>query len=180
MNRPGEYIGKDGRTYRWKPGREEWHIERWGDAIRLGDTTPKWHSSRLKLDDWPAAKDALDALIESEQEEWVEISLGMLNQCYYRLMVGPPSDPRKVLEKRGFKGWERSEHDFDSYLFKHMIEIAYHKGREVALQDVQELAEAIDQMGCISGTGQPGWPNQILVDEGTHFRVRDLAKKVKL
>ncbi len=67
---PGEYIGKDGRTYRWgKNAAGRLWTEVWDKSF------PRWITASMDPPDWPAAKAALDALIESQKDEGRRIPL---------------------------------------------------------------------------------------------------------
>jgi hypothetical protein len=59
MTQPGTYTGADGGEYRWElsvDGKSYYHVNGAGHGENIHD--------------WPAAKAALDALVEAEQEEW--------------------------------------------------------------------------------------------------------------
>jgi len=71
---PGEYIGKDGRLYCWEwlddgDGTPGYHLAGY-DRRRMN--TDRFYPAHIPPADWPAAKAALDALIEAESEGWVE------------------------------------------------------------------------------------------------------------
>jgi len=73
---PGQYVGEDGRTYTWCKDRKGYCLWVNFDNCRESGGFPS-----IPAADWPKAKAALDALIESEQEGWME-----LEQFPYRIM----------------------------------------------------------------------------------------------
>jgi len=124
MNRPGEYIGKDGLTHRWY----EMPFSHTCEHQILEEAHDIWVARGIHPDDWPAAKAALDALIESE-EEWVCVSMNSQVDWRFR------RDGSRAEYRQGDSGW--------TYEPDSSGERIYRKGREVALQDVQELVEAV-------------------------------------
>lgn len=183
--KPGEYIGADGRTYRWHRGSTYYQLCRHDG----GTGAPIQHA------DWPAAKAALDALIEEEGGEWVEWET--TEGYHYRATTNGDIVQRNYREEEG--RWERASAP---------VEGAYRKGRSVALEEcgetirhletelgisdtasqcaqdrayasekryrelaerVQELVEAIEEVGGFAYPSIPEW-----------HRVCDLARKVKL
>ena len=63
---PGEYIGKDGRTYRWKHERlSDNSAEGYDHQVHVHE----WETEWIDPADWDDAKAALDALVLSEKVE---------------------------------------------------------------------------------------------------------------
>jgi len=126
---PGTYTGSDGRTYRWVTGKHSGLVNHQVN-LRLGDFD-NWCSAGIDPADWPLAKSALDALIENEAVEWVEIP------------APNGEDPYIRISRNGSRVQERSQegrwNDYDAW----WIKAAYRKGREVALEQVKELVEAV-------------------------------------
>jgi len=115
---PGEYIGKDGRTYRWRRGDTRgWFVEEL-------TTDGIWVISLVQpsTEDWPDAKAALDALIEAESMGWVAIDDNARIQA-------DGSDPQ-VRHEGGICVWRALTNPIDKRWPK-----AYRKGREVALEE---------------------------------------------
>ena len=127
--RPGEYIGKDGRTYRWRRG------DKGGWFVEELTTDGIWVISLVQpsTEDWPDAKAALDALIEAESREWVGWTTPQ--GYHYR------ADQNGYVERNENGRWVTASPPIQS---------AYRKGREVAQaeqadlrDDVRELVEAV-------------------------------------
>jgi len=71
----GEYVGRDGWTYRWYPGRRGNPRGEYFKRVREADDPDgieERDCSWVAKEDREKEQAALDALIESEQEEWVE------------------------------------------------------------------------------------------------------------
>ena len=121
--KPWEYIGKDGRTYRWSY-----------DGVRAvivrDDDQCGWFG--ISLYDWPAAKAAMDALIEAEQdaEQWVYLE-SRRDGMHYRIR-SDGTDPQ----------WWDDEEWNDERVDADWVE-CYCKGREVALAEDAELREQV-------------------------------------
>jgi hypothetical protein len=117
--KPGEYIGQDGRTYRW---------DKWNGAYQLYNES---HGiAMLHPADWPAAKAALDALIEDEAGEWVELFPHDRSHPYIRISTdGGRVEEMVAGEWVAYDAW--------------WIRAAYRAG----LEQVQELVEAVDAVG---------------------------------
>lgn len=116
---PGEYIGKDGRTYRWKH-------ERLSDNSAEGYDhqahVHEWETEWIDPADWLDAKAALDALIEAESGEWVYL---MARETQTRYRIHPDgSQPQWYDDEQ----WTEDIDDVD--WAEH-----YRKGREVALEE---------------------------------------------
>lgn len=116
MTQPGTYTGADGREYRWMlsvDGNSHYHV----NAAGRGEN----------IHDWPAAKAALDALIEAEKEaeEWVEINphwrVNREGRWQYR-------------QCEGLTSWFDKDPAYPT-------DEAYRKGREVALAEYEALRE---------------------------------------
>jgi hypothetical protein len=65
----GEYIGKDGRAYRWVKMKDDTYVHEMHGGSYNSRTEPP--ADAVRIADWPAARAALDALIEKEAGEWV-------------------------------------------------------------------------------------------------------------
>jgi len=146
---PGEYVGEDGRTYQWERLGEHWTI-----------------AGGLRINDWPKAKAALDALIESEQEEWVEIQPATFGQLGYRhngerlQVCGTNDDWRDVT---------RAD----------LLNI-FRAGLKAGQEQVQELVEAVEAFVQVSPTGLVGltWTDRGSA-ANTAVELLTLAKAVK-
>ena len=122
----GEYTGKNGRKYKWEKGssRSGWFV------TEKEPVTGIWicSFSQPSTEDWPAAKAALDALIEAESEGWVEIDDNARIQR-------DGSDPQ-VRHEDGVCVWRALTID------KRWPK-AYRKGREVAEAEQAEMRGAV-------------------------------------
>lgn len=119
---PGTYTGADGRAYRWAKGDGYYHTQA-DNHTRVRDIAPA---------DWPAAKAALDALVEQE-EGWVEIDEharikrdGTAAQWRHGNGYGQNWHPLSSDDKR----WPA----------------AYRKGREMALEEASALRDAVREL----------------------------------
>ena len=125
---PGEYIGKDGRTYRWKH-------ERLSDNSAEGYDhqahVHEWETEWIDPADWDDAKAALDALIEAESMGWVAIDDNARIQA-------DGSDPQ-VRHEGGICVWRALTID------KRWPK-AYRKGREVAEAEQADLRDAVREL----------------------------------
>ena len=124
---PGEYIGKDGRTYRWL----------YSDVMGWIVRDERGCVTGMKREDVTDAKAALDALIDAESMGWVAIDDNARIQA-------DGSDPQ-VRHEGGICCWRGLTNPIDKRWPK-----AYRKGREVAQaeqadlrDDVRELVEAV-------------------------------------
>lgn len=138
----GEYIGKDGREYRW---------------LKQGEYYAHWQGgyANVAAADWPAAKSALDALIEQQSGEWVEIRQNDDEYTGLRCRVDG-SQPQ------WFKDFDGKWHDEEAGEDTEWL-VAYRKGRSVAQQEsadlrdaARELVEAVLDNETMKGTLQPG------------------------
>lgn len=183
MKQAGQYTGADGREYRWSMDIGEYWLEvhdpGWGTP---GDDF--LHQRCIAAADWPAAKAALDELIESEAGEWVEV------EPYLR--ISP--DGTRVQWNRPYHGWidfcgadtksvqayrkgrevaqqECSEH----YLSKScdLYQAGYRKGREVKAAESKELVDAVLEAAPLRSSELP-W----ITWEGWD-RITELAKAVQ-
>ena len=116
---PGEYIGKDGGEYRWL----------YSDVMGWIVRDERGCVTGMKREDVGDAKAALDALVEAESEEWVEIDDharikrdGTAAQWRHGNGYGQNWHPLSSDDKR----WPQ----------------AYRKGREVALEEGSDLRDA--------------------------------------
>lgn len=130
-----EYIGKDGRTYRWRfqsVGENDYDFSGYRHEIKAGGV---WCPYPVQPKDWLATKAALDALIEEEVGEWVELSLP---ENKWRMPKNGDGNPQwwDCTEDRWYEG---------SYVAGPAI--SYRKGRSVALEQVKELVEAVLDAG---------------------------------
>ena len=116
-------------------------------------TDPGHHCSQF------AAKAALDALIEEEQEraEWT------VDKFPYRAK----QDGSSMQWLAG--GVWRDTNEFE--------QAAYRKGREVALEQVQELVRAVEEAHGM--TTPLGFSYVATIKSGNWDRIRDLARAVK-
>jgi hypothetical protein len=158
----GEYKDVNGRLHRW---------------TRADGDEAGWFTQRQLLDgmwvvdygfsseDWPAAKAALDELIEAEAGEWVELADGGIR------IRKDSSDPQWLDPGRD---WQRcSERDH--------IAVAYRKGLAVVLAQAWELANEVLDVCVNTGFTYP-------VDESPAVVMRyedysalcALARKVRL
>jgi hypothetical protein len=153
MNK-GEYIGKDGRTYRWIFS----SIMGW--VVRDEGLTV----TGVKPGDWPAAKSALDELIEEEAEEWVEID--GFHRCD---ITGKHQQVRSCTRD----GWSEVCMGEDYDVFN-----GYRKGRAVALEPVQRMIWFFDhEIHWMVAHDEPGWVTVCREDWDT---LTTLAEKVQL
>jgi hypothetical protein len=105
--------------------------------------------------DWPAAKAALDALIEAEADQWVEWEA---NGQKYRA---------RGTEIQWWSGLWRSDGNG-------VLTSAYRKGRELERAKCAKLREAVLGADGVIGEGVNSWGNTI---EGPHWdRIVALAK----
>ena len=130
--KPGEYIGKDGRTYRLVHGHcdSDWYVE---TLYEVG----QWESSTLRVCDIDAAKAARDALIEEERDaEWVELPVPYFEDRRMRVS----GDGSLVQHRRWNHDWQPLyPPDGDD----HASVLAYRKGREVKEAEDAELREQV-------------------------------------
>ena len=136
----GEYTGKNGRKYKWEKGssRSGWFV------TEKEPVTGIWicSFSQPSTEDWPAAKAALDALIEAESEGWVEIDDNARIQR-------DGSDPQ-VRHEGGICCWRGLTNPIDKRWPK-----AYRKGREAAIDEITKdynlsLNKILEHCGCVS------------------------------
>ncbi len=164
---PGEYVGKDGRTYRWEH-RDTGYVH---SCCYLDGETVWWPWVTINERDIPAAKAALDALVEAEGEEWVE----------WKTIGGSTFRARGNEIQWWYTptGKWRSEHDSD-------IGCAYRKGRDVGLSErltchnCVKLAEA---RKLVEAVLKPPWPVWKHCDDcanaPTNERIIGLAKALE-
>lgn len=157
----GEYTGADGRTYQIKG------IEVKTDPYPMNPY--QGFTGRGTLypghPDWPAAKAALDALIEVEQE-WVELP-----------QVASEWSPRRVSGDRGQRLVNGEWVDLDE---TDPVLVGYRKGREAALEQVRELVKLINVLSLkmlVMPDGD-GWLNYYMAEDVE--AVRKAAKAVEL
>jgi len=148
---PGEYIGKDGRTYRWRRG------DTGGWFVEELTTDGIWVISLVQpsTEDWPDAKAALDALIEAESREWVGWTTAQ--GYHYR------ADQNGYVERNENGRWVTASPPIQS---------AYLKGREVAQAEQADLRDAVRELVSMALTPlhrQDTWWSGTLAD---------IAKKV--
>lgn len=148
MSEPGEYTGADGKLYAWDKSVAGGYLPVFAEGGEFAEIAPA---------DWPAAKAALDALIEAEEGEWVEIDK------YRRVSPDGAKAQHRLVNYRGnfIKGWtDRNPHG--------VIFDAYRAGLTTGKKDAQELAEAVLDKE---------YPGMNLVQQWD--RIRALAKRVK-
>jgi len=124
---PGEYVGEDGRTYRW---------EKQAGCYFHRCLTDAWRGAPIF--DWPKAKAALDALIESEQEEWVELD-------DYRRIRPDGTEP----QHRTY-----ADRDWQVSLASTLWVVAFRAGLKTGQEKVRELAELVEQFVRLSPDGE--------------------------
>jgi len=128
--RPGEYIGKDGRAYRWTHGRlDDDSADGYDHQVHIHE----WETEWIDPADWDDAKAALDALIEAESVEWVEIDDNARIQR-------DGSDPQ-VRHEGGICVWRALTNPIDKRWPK-----AYRKGREVAEAEQADFRDAVREL----------------------------------
>ncbi len=154
---PGCYKGQDGRTYR-----------AYSINVYPTQTIDFFRESRginEKHRDWPAAKAALDELIEEEVGEWVEF-------------VHPSWNPRRF-SRDGARAQRKSDggewHDVD---VDDVIVAAYRKGLEVGRSEAQELIEATQRLPSLHLTVMDTDTNKPWAVYGDMERVRDALEHV--
>ena len=136
----GEYIGKDRKQYTVthltvleKPFIRATSVKHDGDGVLYGIST----IVHITQDhpDWPAATDALDALIEQD-EEWVELPVPYFEDRRMRVR----GDGSLVQHRRWNHDWQPLyPPDGDD----HASVLAYRKGREVKEAEDAELREQV-------------------------------------
>jgi len=131
----GQYIGADGRTYRWhNEGHKE--VMRGGmvHQVRFKSWCRKdaeWQGEWIHPEDWPAAKAALDELIEEEAGEWVEWTSDKFD--YRAKSDGSVVEwATRHTNPKDWTSWDCPD-----------IAAAYCKGREVALEEGIKRGERI-------------------------------------
>jgi hypothetical protein len=72
---PGEYIGKDGRRYRWRRRYDDLYSHELKHELNELNRDGVWLSAFLVGENWEAARDAFDALIKSQKDEGRRIPL---------------------------------------------------------------------------------------------------------
>ena len=145
--KPGEFIGVDGQTYRWS---SKWRAGMYVLCIVDYKGETEWQNGFISKEDWPNARTALDALIEAEAEEWVEI------RNLWRI------------KKDGTQPEYCQDNEWRPYVGIPDWADGYRKGREVALEQVQELVEQIENVEGVP----PSWREWMTICE--------TAEKVKL
>lgn len=133
---PGTYTGADGREYRWVSPQNN------GQYRPVLTTTLGYECGIVYLSaaDWPAAKAALDALVEAEQEEWVEIGEPQgLCEGQRRIRRDGSQPQTKAKPYYGEQKW------VDLATSAYWVD-AYRKGREVALEEASDLRDAVREL----------------------------------
>jgi len=178
---PGDYVGEDGRkvicTF---PGVDGVECDCLGILVRCPEGCT--HVLDPSIANWPKAKAALDALIESEQEEWVEVEYEGVRYRYaedgncprLERWVRESNDPSDAAYF--YEGYDPVPHYDQGHLG-----VAFRAGRKAALEQVQELVEAVLSHGSITTAvnGHRDFPDDVLVAEEWIRRIRVLAKAVK-
>ena len=163
--KPGEYVGADGRRYRWVCSDGKYEVC-WVRPECANDPVDGLWGTSIHAEDWPAAKTALDALIEAEAGEWVYVDK------WARIRADGSSAEERYGSSPDCLSW-------GGYVGRWAD--AYRKGREVALEQVKELVEAVlashscYESGPHGGwmcTGEPVLPSWLT-------RVLEAAKKLK-
>jgi hypothetical protein len=117
---PGEYVGKDGRTYWWEITNGQYAHTFYGGGWRT-----------IAPEDWPAAKAALDALIAEGDAEWVELPTPDCAEPYIRISLNGQRVQQRTTEDRWI--------EYDAW----WIKAAYRKGREVTQAEHEALREQV-------------------------------------
>ena len=152
---PGEYIGKDGRTYRWLYS----DVMGWIVCDERGCVTG------MKREDVTDAKAALDALLEAESEEWVEIAGG-----FYRISL----DGKRVQQQYNHVARGRGYDDLAEEEASRIPQVqSYRKGREVAEAEQADLRDAVRELVSMALTPLH------LQDTWWSGTLADIAKKVE-
>jgi hypothetical protein len=147
--KPGQYMGDDARTYRWTVGEGGYGHWRYDCGWRVHPVV-----------DWPAAKAALDALIESESEQWVYL------ESDGEPVIRISATGERVQQQDHAGKWT----DYSAWWIKE----AYRKGRELERAKCAKLREAVLGADGVIGEGVKSWGYTI---EGPHWdRIVALAK----
>lgn len=136
MTQPGTYTGADGREYRVEHQTEAIIVQT--DPYPMNAFVGITGRSTLfpKHPDFPAAKAALDALVEQEREEWVEFSDDSTGETIECRIRKDGSDPQ-VMGARGT--WV--------YVDVHWMFVeAYRTGRSVALSENEAVRDAAREL----------------------------------
>jgi len=147
----GEYVGSDGRTYRWESEADDGYAL-WYQS-KDGERYFNCKCNGINPADWPAAKSALDALI-AEEEEWVEIEPKSFSTRRFK----PDGSMAEYWDVQANR-WRPVA--IDDGLFQ-----CFRKGLEVKAEQVKALVEAIEDLSV-----------EIPVE--TLDRIRDLAREVQ-
>lgn len=162
---PGEYIGKDGRTYRWKH-------ERLSDNSAEGYDhqahVHEWETEWIDPADWDDAKAALDALIEAESGEWVEWTWAG-GKC------------RASADGSRVQMWDYCSEKWADATESRTGQ-AYRKGREVALEEAEVGILAARAGGISEGylQGKEDCSACAHADELLRDAVRELVEAVNI
>ena len=166
---PGTYTGADGREYRWEKGDGYYHTQA-DNHTRVRDIAPV---------DWPAARAALDALVEQESGEWVEIGEPQgLREGQRRIRRDGSQPQTKSKPYYGEEKW------VDLTTSAYWVD-AYRKGREVGIEDERKrLNEEADKATVADGVMyQSGWNAgrewEAREDKGLRDAARELVEVVK-
>lgn len=156
--KPGQYIGEDGRTYRWA-------LTRSGNYTNFDKDG---YGGIIAPADWPAAKAALDELIAEDAEEWVEIPVNS-----YCTPVRISADGT-IAECYGSDGWESAKNPTWVGYVAYRAGLA--QGQKVRDANVRELVEAVEGLGK--------WPCWIACEACYNHtflpRIKAAAEAVKL
>lgn len=127
MSKPGEYVGQDGRTYRWTRLDSDA-----GYSLESGEGLGIYrYPVPFAYSDWSAAKAALDELIETEKGEWVEVKNPMLQ---YRIR----KDGSEAQVRDGYGRWRKELDSIDQ-----LVHAAYRAGLSVGEAKGQERAREL-------------------------------------
>jgi hypothetical protein len=133
--KPGQYTGSDGRTLEERISR----LEQVNSA-------------------------ALDALIEEEAEEWVE----MHSKSFSPRRFSPDGNRAEF--------WDAPSNRWRSIAIDDGLFQSYRKGREVALEQARELAEAVSALGHIARHENDGI---VVLGTAAYDGIKTLAKAVQ-
>lgn len=145
----GEYVGKDGRTYRWvkdAPDGNDGYSHRWVWNAGQADHTLPMRS--IKPEDVSAAKAALDALIEQDAGEWVEAGVPYKqwpHEARVRLRDGAAVEYQLACGPEGKEHWV-TQIGWSVERVLPMATEAYRAGQKVRDEAVRELVEALDAL----------------------------------
>jgi hypothetical protein len=137
MTAPGTYTGADGREYRVQmdSGNDAFEVQVWLPGLK------EWRDTFLRVSDIPAAKAALDALVEQESGEWVEWKEHGTGNTF-RIKRDGSGQIERVCKNLN-NGTTDVTYPCSMVTY---AEDAYRKGREVALEETSALRDAAREL----------------------------------